>query len=202
MRNAHGPKPLFHASASSAPLRADWRLSCQIASQIKDDAFDLVVCEGGHEPRNWQSTEVWRGPLKWITSTTQAIHLRDPFPLCLPPSDCPWRPAHSCPQWSIPASPRPVATAGWPAPSTPTPRHGAVAQPRWRRAPREAASEPRRAASALWQPHPVAEVRPIGRFGLRSENLAHVQRGVGRRREPALPRELRHQAVSARYAEL
>jgi len=67
--------------------------SCQLASQIKDDAFDLIVCEGGHEPRNWASTEVWPGPLRWITSTTQAIHLRDPLPLCLTPSNCPWRPA-------------------------------------------------------------------------------------------------------------
>jgi DNA-binding transcriptional LysR family regulator len=67
--------------------------SCQLAPQIKDDAFDLIVCENDHEPRGWQSTVVWRGPLRWITSTTEAIHLRNPLPLCLAPSDCPWRPA-------------------------------------------------------------------------------------------------------------
>ena len=53
----------------------------------------LVVSEGSVVPRSWPSTEVWRGPLKWITSATEAIHRRDPLPLCLYPSDCPWRPA-------------------------------------------------------------------------------------------------------------
>jgi DNA-binding transcriptional LysR family regulator len=66
--------------------------SCQLAPQIKDGAFDLVVCEGGLEPRNWQSTEVWRGPLRWITAAAHSAHLQDPLALCLPPSDCPWRP--------------------------------------------------------------------------------------------------------------
>ena len=67
--------------------------SCQLGQQIKDDTFDLIVSESGHAPRNWPSTEIWRGPLRWITSTTHATHLRDPLPLCLAPSDCPWRPA-------------------------------------------------------------------------------------------------------------
>jgi DNA-binding transcriptional LysR family regulator len=66
--------------------------SCQIAPQIRDGAFDLVVIEGGHVPRSWQSTEVWRGPLKWITSTAHSVHLQDPLPLCLPPGNCPWLP--------------------------------------------------------------------------------------------------------------
>jgi DNA-binding transcriptional LysR family regulator len=67
--------------------------SCQLASRIKDDAFDLIVCEGGHEPRGWTAREVWRGPLRWITSEAAPVHLQDPLPLCLYPSDCPWRPA-------------------------------------------------------------------------------------------------------------
>jgi DNA-binding transcriptional LysR family regulator len=67
--------------------------SCQLAPRIKDDAFDLAVCEGGLEPRGWPATEVWRGPLKWITSIEHSTHLRNPLPLSLSPSDCPWRPA-------------------------------------------------------------------------------------------------------------
>lgn len=66
--------------------------SCQLAHQLKDDTVDLIVCESSHAPRNWPSTEVWRGPLKWITSTVHPIHLRDPLPLCLAPSGCPWLP--------------------------------------------------------------------------------------------------------------
>jgi DNA-binding transcriptional LysR family regulator len=66
--------------------------SCQLAPRVKDDAFDLVVCEGGHEPRGWQTTVVWEGPLKWITSIERPAFKRDPLPLSLPPGDCPWRP--------------------------------------------------------------------------------------------------------------
>jgi DNA-binding transcriptional LysR family regulator len=67
--------------------------SCQLAPRIKEESFDLIVCEGGHEPRGWTSREVWHGPLRWITSATEPVHLRDPLPLCLYPSGCPWRPA-------------------------------------------------------------------------------------------------------------
>jgi DNA-binding transcriptional LysR family regulator len=66
--------------------------SCQLAPRVKDDAFDLVVCEGGHEPRGWQTTVVWEGPLRWITSAGRPGLDRDPLPLSLPPGDCPWRP--------------------------------------------------------------------------------------------------------------
>lgn len=64
--------------------------SCQFLPQLKEGAFDLVVAEGGVEPRDWPSTEVWRSPLRWITSATEDIHLRDPLPLSMWPS-CPWR---------------------------------------------------------------------------------------------------------------
>ena len=66
--------------------------SCQLAPQIRDGAFDLVLCEGNHQPRNWQSTEVWRGPLKWITSTAHSVYHQVPLPLSLPPANCPWLP--------------------------------------------------------------------------------------------------------------
>jgi DNA-binding transcriptional LysR family regulator len=66
--------------------------SCQLGQQIKDDTLDLIVSEISHVPRNWPSTQVWRGPLRWITSTTHSVHLRDPLPLCLAPSGCPWLP--------------------------------------------------------------------------------------------------------------
>jgi DNA-binding transcriptional LysR family regulator len=67
--------------------------SCQIAPQIKEGAFDLVVCSIGHEPRGWPVTEVWRGPLRWITAIDGVAHRRNPVPLSLPPGGCPWKPA-------------------------------------------------------------------------------------------------------------
>jgi len=66
--------------------------SCQLVPQLKQGAFDLVVISGGVEPRDWPLAEVWRGPLQWITSATEAPHLRNPLPLSLWPSNCPWRP--------------------------------------------------------------------------------------------------------------
>ena len=67
--------------------------SCQLASRVVDDSFDLIVCESNHEPRHWPSEEVWRGPLRWIVAEAGTAHMRSPAPLCLTPRDCPWRPA-------------------------------------------------------------------------------------------------------------
>jgi DNA-binding transcriptional LysR family regulator len=66
--------------------------SCQFLAKLKEGEFDLVVAEGGVEPPDWPQIEVWRSPLRWITSATHDTHLRDPLPLILWPS-CPWRAA-------------------------------------------------------------------------------------------------------------
>ena len=66
--------------------------SCQLAPQVRDGGFDLVLCTAGHEPRGWPSTSIARAPLKWITSIEHAPHLRDPLPVCLVPAHCPWLP--------------------------------------------------------------------------------------------------------------
>jgi len=66
--------------------------SCQVAPAIRDGSLDLVLCQAGHVPPGWPSTEVWRGRLRWITSIEHPLHLQDPLPLCLTPSHCPWRP--------------------------------------------------------------------------------------------------------------
>lgn len=67
--------------------------SCQITPHVRDGKFDLVLTQSPHEPRGWPVTEVWRGPLRWITSETHATHLQDPVPLCLTPANCPWLPS-------------------------------------------------------------------------------------------------------------
>lgn len=83
---------LFRAAYRNALVEVTEGYSCQVAPQIRDGTFDLVLCQGSHEPRAWPSTEVWRGPLKWITSTAHSVHLQDPLPLCLSPANCPWLP--------------------------------------------------------------------------------------------------------------
>ena len=83
---------LFRSEYPNAVVEVTDGYSCQRAPRAREGAFDLVLCMGPHEPRNWQSTEVWRGPLRWITSVAHPVHLQDPLPLCLAPGNCPWRP--------------------------------------------------------------------------------------------------------------
>ena len=83
----------FRSAYPNALLEVTDGYSCQVAPQIREGAFDLVLCEIGHEPRDWPTTEIWRGPLKWVTSAEHPVHLERPLPLCLLPANCPWRPA-------------------------------------------------------------------------------------------------------------
>lgn len=66
--------------------------SCQLMPLIKTGELDLMLCEEGHEPRQWPATELWRTPLSWITSSAHDVHQRRPLPLILSPGNCPWRP--------------------------------------------------------------------------------------------------------------
>ncbi len=84
--------PRFYSAHPHALVELTVSNSCQIAPHLRDGAFDLVVCSANHEPRGWPSTEVWREPLRWITSIEHPVHLQDPLPLCLVPANCPWLP--------------------------------------------------------------------------------------------------------------
>ena len=83
----------FRAVYPNVLLEVTDGYSCQVAPQIREGGFDLVLCQTGNEPRDWPITEIWRGPLKWITSAEHPTHNERPLPLCLAPADCPWRPA-------------------------------------------------------------------------------------------------------------
>lgn len=67
--------------------------SCQLLPMIKSGDLDLMLCEEGHEPRQWPAREIWRTPLRWITSRAHEVHRQRPLPLILSPGNCPWRPA-------------------------------------------------------------------------------------------------------------
>ena len=82
----------LHARYPSAVVEVVEGFSCQIAPQIRNGLFDIVVCEGTHIPKGWEATEIWRGPLRWVTSKANPAHGRTPLPLSLSPADCPWRP--------------------------------------------------------------------------------------------------------------
>jgi DNA-binding transcriptional LysR family regulator len=65
--------------------------SSDLIERLKAGELDLALCSEGHEPRHWPHTELWRGPLRWITSERHAPQRLDPIPLALAATDCSWR---------------------------------------------------------------------------------------------------------------
>jgi DNA-binding transcriptional LysR family regulator len=65
--------------------------STQLVEQLKGGELDLTLCTETHEPRHWPSEVLWRGPLRWLTSTDHDTHRLDPLPLALAAGDCAWR---------------------------------------------------------------------------------------------------------------
>lgn len=67
--------------------------SSELVERMKAGDLDLTLLSEGHEPRRWPATELWRGPLRWITSERYAQHRLDPMPLAIAHQDCSWRAA-------------------------------------------------------------------------------------------------------------
>ncbi|RFB79700.1 LysR family transcriptional regulator [Methylovirgula sp. 4M-Z18] len=82
----------FREAFPNALVEVTEGYSCQLTPHIRDGMFDLVLCQASSKPRNWPSTEIWRGPLRWVTSIEYPVHVQRPLPLCLTPGNCPWQP--------------------------------------------------------------------------------------------------------------
>src|ERR1700758_1455146 len=54
---------------------------CELGPMLKANNLDLILCEGGLEPRQWPAVEVWRGPLAWVVSDSHPKQFDDPLPL-------------------------------------------------------------------------------------------------------------------------
>jgi DNA-binding transcriptional LysR family regulator len=67
--------------------------SCFLALKLKNGELDLALLGAGMEPRMWPAVEIWRSPIRWITSDTHRQHMREPLPLTTSAAECPWRPA-------------------------------------------------------------------------------------------------------------
>ncbi len=67
--------------------------SSELVERLKEGDLDLTLLSEGHEPRRWPATELWRGPLRWITSDRYAQHRMNPIPLAIAHQDCSWRSA-------------------------------------------------------------------------------------------------------------
>jgi DNA-binding transcriptional LysR family regulator len=57
--------------------------SNELIGRLKDGELDLTLTSEGHQPRNWPTVQLWRGPLVWVTSSRHAPHRIDPLPLAL-----------------------------------------------------------------------------------------------------------------------
>jgi DNA-binding transcriptional LysR family regulator len=67
--------------------------SSELVPRIKGGELDLSLISEGHEPLNWPAVELWRGPLRWITSERHTPHRLDPLPVALAHDKCSWREA-------------------------------------------------------------------------------------------------------------
>lgn len=62
-----------------------------LVERLRAGELDLTLCSDGHEPPGWPATQVWRGPLSWVTSTTYSPQRENPMPLALAVGDhCTW----------------------------------------------------------------------------------------------------------------
>lgn len=65
--------------------------SSELVLQLKSGELDLTLLSEGNEPVRGGLTELWRGPLRWITSERYSQHRMNPLPLALERQDCLWR---------------------------------------------------------------------------------------------------------------
>ena len=83
----------FSQAAPAVEVEVEVAASCFLSLKLKNAELDLALLREGLEPRQWPAVEIWRSPVKWITSDAHRQHLRDPLPLSIAPADCPWRPS-------------------------------------------------------------------------------------------------------------
>jgi DNA-binding transcriptional LysR family regulator len=83
----------FSHAAPAVEVEVEVASSCSMAVKLKNAELDLVVLREGLEPRQWPALEIWRSPMKWVTSEVHRQHLRDPLPLANSPAHCPWSPS-------------------------------------------------------------------------------------------------------------
>jgi DNA-binding transcriptional LysR family regulator len=57
--------------------------SSDLMRGIKAGELDLALISDGHQPPGWPVTELWRGPLVWVTSIRDSPHRQAPLPLAL-----------------------------------------------------------------------------------------------------------------------
>jgi DNA-binding transcriptional LysR family regulator len=65
--------------------------SDELVPRLKAGALDLTLLSDGHQPDQFDATELWRGPLVWVTSERHTAHRVEPLPVALSNATCTWR---------------------------------------------------------------------------------------------------------------
>jgi DNA-binding transcriptional LysR family regulator len=71
-------------------VAVDCAPSIELFPKLRAGELDLSLLSEGEEVAGWPSIELWRGPLRWITSDRHAPHRLDPLPLALSRTSCSW----------------------------------------------------------------------------------------------------------------
>lgn len=64
--------------------------SAELGPKLRAGELDLTLLSEGVETEDWPAVELWRGPLRWITSERYAPHRLEPLPLALARPHCSW----------------------------------------------------------------------------------------------------------------
>lgn len=85
--------PVLKSFADTHPgieVAVDCAPSVELFPKLRNGELDLSLLSEGEEVANWPSVELWRGPLRWITSDRYAPHRLNPLPLALSRTSCSW----------------------------------------------------------------------------------------------------------------
>lgn len=82
---AYLPTILKRFAETHPSVQVDVRCSPsgELQRSLKAGDLDLTLLSDGHRPPDWPATELWRGPLVWVTSARFSPHRQDPLPLAL-----------------------------------------------------------------------------------------------------------------------
>lgn len=80
----------FADTHPAVEVAVDCLPSIELLPKLRAGELDLSLLSEGEDMASWPSVELWRGPLRWITSDRHSPHRLDPLPLALARTNCSW----------------------------------------------------------------------------------------------------------------
>lgn len=85
--------PVLKSFADTHPaieVAVDCLPSVELLPRLRAGDLDLTLLSEGEQTVGFPAVELWRGPLRWITSERYAPHRLDPLPVALARNNCSW----------------------------------------------------------------------------------------------------------------